>query len=135
MESQSHIDLVKVAINYIRTIVPSDNFDFIQIDSAGSNNPIKFVGNFVPDIYYSYDSMLIIGEAKTINDFDRPHSKEQYEAYIIECDMHDGKAILVISVPWQFVITAKNYFKRIKVCKRTSFEVVIINELGRCFKI
>lgn len=135
MESQSHIDLVKVALKYIRNLVYPDTYDFIEVDSAGNNSTSRVYGNFVPDIFYSYKDMLIIGEAKTADDFFRIHSKEQYAAYIDECNLHNGQALIVVSVPWQLVLTAKNYFKKVKKDKNITFDIVIINEMGRCFKI
>lgn len=135
MESQVHIDLVNIALQYIKTIIPAENYELIQIDSAGKNSAIKIIGNYVPDIYYNYDGLLIIGEAKTINDFERVHSQEQFVAYINECEMFSGETVIVASVPWQLVPTAKNYFRRIKMQKNIDTKFFVINEIGRCFEI
>ena len=78
---------------------------------------------------------MIIGEAKTINDFDRTHSRDQYDAYIKECKNFFGKSTLVVSVPWQIVATAKNYFRRLKKVFDADIQIIIINELGRPFEI
>ena len=135
MESQAHINLVNIALQYIKNVIPAENYELIQMDSAGSNNAIKIIGNYVPDIYYKYDGKLIIGEAKTINDFDRTHSQNQFDAYINECELFDGEALLVVSVPWQLVSTAKNQFRRIKSNKNIQTRVIVINEIGRCFEV
>ena len=134
-ESRDHIELVLGAVNYIKTIVAPDLHAMIQYDSADSARPTKVIGNYIPDVYFWHTNQLIIGEAKTINDFDRPHSRDQYVAYIKECGNFFGQATLVISVPWQLVATAKNYFRRLKKDCGTSLSIIIINELGKHFEI
>lgn len=134
-ESRNHVELVAIAVKYIKTIVAPDLHAIIQYDSADSSRPAKVIGSFIPDVYYWHADHLIIGEAKTINDFDRPHSRDQYDAYIKECKNFFGHSILVVSVPWQMVATAKNYFRRLKKEHAADMKIVIINELGRHFEI
>jgi hypothetical protein len=74
---------------------------------------------------------MFIGEAKTELDFERKHSKEQYDSYIEELNNFDGEGWLVISVPWQVVPTAKNYFRRKKLMDGLQFEIIILNDLGK----
>ena len=135
MESQEHIDLVKVTYNYISKLVPYENRCLIETDSSENNSSVHVIGNFIPDVYYSFGDLLLIGEAKTELDFERKHSKEQYNAYINECNLFWGEAILVISVPWQIIASAKNYFRRKKNRGEITFNVVILDEMGRCFNI
>ena len=134
-ESRNHVELVAVAVEYIKTMIAPDLHAIIQYDSADASRPTKVIGNFIPDVYYWHADQLIIGEAKTINDFDRPHSREQYDAYIKEGKTFLGHSTLVISVPWQMVATAKNYFRRLKKNHATDMTIIIINELGRHFEI
>ena len=134
-ESRGHIELVAVAVKYIKTMVAPDLCTLIQYDSADSSRPTKVIKNFIPDVYFWHSNQLIIGEAKTLDDFDRPHSREQYNAYIEECKRFCGQATLIISVPWQLVATAKNYFRRLKVNYCTNIPIIIVNELGNHFEI
>ena len=134
-ESRSHVELVVAAVEYIKTIVELDLHAIIQYDSVDSSRPTKVIGNYIPDVYFWHADQLIIGEAKTINDFDRPHSQDQYNAYIEECQSFSGRATLVISVPWQMVATAKNYFRRLKKNLDANIPIIIINELGRHFEV
>ena len=134
-ESRNHIDLVAVVVEYIKTIIAPDLHTIIQYDSADSVRPKMVVGNYVPDVYYWHADQLIIGEAKTIDDFDRRHSREQYAAYITECKNFFGNSTFIIGVPWQIVATAKNYFRRLKKEFDTDIRIIIINELGRHFEI
>ena len=133
-ESRSHIELVKVAYQYIINLVPEEKRCLIQIDSADSMRPNKVRGGFIPDVQFWDESLYVIGEAKTLNDFEREHSREQYISYINECKDFQGKSILVVAVPWQLVITAKNYFLRLK-CVNENFRIVILNELGGSFEV
>lgn len=133
MESQMHINLVKIAVDYIRKNKPEIKSDFIITDSSGTNSSVRIGGNFIPDIYYSYQDILIIGEAKTTLDFHRQHSLDQYDAYIKECQLHQGEAILVIAIPWELMPTAKNMFRRRKEKEKLEMRIIIINDIGRSF--
>lgn len=135
MESQSHVQLVNIAIEYIKNILPEEYYIFICTDTMGHNDRVKVIGNYIPDVYYCYNNQLIIGEAKTINDFDRKHSKKQFIAYMNEFLTFQGETTLVVSVPWQLVLTAKNYFLRLRREMQVDVNVVILNEIGRCFLI
>lgn len=134
-ESRNHIDLVQIAVKYIKSIIDPTYYSIIQYDSPDTKRPYKVIGNFIPDVYFWNSDQLIIGEAKTINDFDCPHSKAQFEAYIKECENFYGNSIIIISVPWQIVPKAKNYFRKLKIDKNIKTQVIIINEIGGCFTI
>lgn len=131
MESQEHIELVKIAYQYISEKIEEENRPLIELDSSGCNSSFRVQGNFIPDVYYSLDGRMFIGEAKTELDFDRKHSKEQYDSYIEELNNFDGEGWLIISVPWQIVPTAKNYFRRKKFKGDLQFEIIILNDLGK----
>lgn len=131
MESKAHIDLVRRIIAYVKSLIPESNFDMIQSDSNGSNCDVRVLGDFIPDVYYRDSKQFIIGEAKTLNDFDRVHSREQFAAYLSEFQLFEGESKLVIAVPWQLTVTAKNYFKRIKKNNDLKVTVIIVNETGK----
>lgn len=133
MESQAHIELVNIAVEYIKSIVPTEYHAFMCIDTAGNNSGVKVIGNYIPDVYYCYNNQLVIGEAKTLNDFDKLHSKKQFIAYMNELLAFQGETTLVVSVPWQIVLTAKNFFKRLCRDMKKDVKVVILNEISRCF--
>lgn len=133
MESKAHINLVGIIAEYIKGIVPEAGHPLIYMDTSGNSNAVKVIGNYIPDVYYNCGDRLIIGEAKTINDFERQHSKEQFEAYMSEFLLFQGKCTLVVGVPWQLTMTAKNYFVRLRRKMGVDVEVIIINEMSRCF--
>lgn len=131
MESQAHIDLVKIAFQYISEKIEEENRPLIETDSSGNNSSFRVQGNFIPDVYYSLNGRMFIGEAKTEQDFERKHSKEQFESYLEELRNFDGEGWLVISVPWQIVPSAKNFFRRKKCKEGIQSKIVILNELGK----
>ena len=133
-ESRSHMNLVQVVYEYMKKLVPSDKQVLIEVDSADTNRPKEIKGKFIPDVQFWDNDLFVIGEAKTLNDFERGHSRDQYDAYVKECTKFQGTSLLVVAVPWQLVITAKNYFKRMK-CVNDNFKIIILNELGESFKV
>ena len=68
-ESIVHSDSVRIGVDYIKTLIPSDLHCLIQSDLPEIKlKPERTVENFVPDIRLDTDSLKIIGEAKTDND-------------------------------------------------------------------
>lgn len=132
-ESKTHMDLVKLIHEFSISIVPENFHCFISLDSPITKKPKDVIENFIPDLYYSYNNLLIIGEAKTLNDFDTKHSKAQYDAYLKKCDLFEGKAVFVVAVPWELVSTAKNYFRLVKQKNNTFTKIVVIDEMGGKF--
>ena len=131
MESNIHIELVRKIIEYVEKRIPEANYKLIQSDSNGNNSTIRVIGDYIPDVYYRYENLLVIGEAKTLNDFDKIHSREQFSAYLSELQLFDGDKQLIIAVPWQLTISVKNYFRRIKKNDDLKVTIVIINEWGK----
>lgn len=130
MESQSHMDLVKLIVKYLKKCIPDDEHAFIQVDSSGQASSIRVTDNYIPDVSYKTNQKLFIGEAKTYEDFERKHSKDQFDAYIRDCGLFLGEAKLVVAVPWQLLLTAQNYFRRIKKRTGTNVEIVILDDMG-----
>lgn len=130
-ESREHINLVNTIVEYAKSIVPIEMRTLVQYDSADTKRPPKIGEKYIPDVFFWNRDRLIIGEAKTINDFDRKHSQEQFIAYLNECDSFSGQAMLIICLPWQLAPTAKNYFRRVKLEMDSATSIIILNELGK----
>ena len=129
-ESLEHQNFVKRIVEYVETIVPDEYKDRIRADLPEFEKPTLAYDSFIPDVLYSYDGYLIIGEAKTYDDYNREHSRRQYEAYVKECINFSGKSTIVIAVPWQLYITAKNHFMQLKRKYNAEFSIVVISENG-----
>lgn len=99
-ESNVHISLVNIAYNYIVDIVPDDYTLLVLKDCPDSKEkPNRNKDGFYPDVEYCYNSLLVIGEAKTRQDVDTKHSVSQIKSYIEECHSFPGESLLVLSVP------------------------------------
>lgn len=129
-ESIEHINLVKIAKQYIEDNIPQDYCSFLQVDAFDCDRP-KIIKSFIPDLYLEFQNLLVIGEAKTIDDYESRHSKQQYDAYLETCLHFSGDSIFVLSIPWQLVPTAKNYFRKKKKELKLNTKIVILNEIGK----
>jgi hypothetical protein len=82
-ESLAHSDFVIAIVKWIEINCHKNDYAFIKYDhpkNVSNDRPPNICG-FVPDVYVDFER-IIIGEAKTLNDFERPHSIEQYLSYL-----------------------------------------------------
>ena len=129
-ESLEHYEYVRRIYNRVKELVPQDCVGLIKADLFGCEKPSLTYNSFVPDVMYQNIGCLIIGEAKTLDDFDRIHSYEQYESYVQECMKFPGETTLVICIPWQLFITAQNHFIHLKKKYNSKTKVIVMNEIG-----
>lgn len=130
-ESDQHYKLVKMIIRDVSEIVGSDYCCFIESDMAdGRPLPQLTLEGFRPDVSYQYRDVMIIGEAKTSRDVERPHSIKQYESYIKRCFLFDGNATFIMAVPWTEYATACNIIQKIKKKYPGDYSVKIIKGIG-----
>lgn len=113
-ESIEHREYVEKIVKYVKKTIPKEHADRIKADLDGYDTPSLSYGDYIPDVLYFYDNKLVIGEAKTLYDFDREHSKNQYISYMRECVNYPGESLIVIAVPWELFITVKNHFRLLK---------------------
>ena len=124
-ESIEHMNLVKDIVEYVKEKLPECVHGLIEIDDCIAQKPPKING-FIPDVYFNWKEQLIIGEAKTLADFERKHSREQFMTYLEACRLFPGTAMLIVAVPWPLKMTAKNYFRRVK--QKFNGEIVILTD-------
>ena len=130
-ESAVHMEYVKQLWDYVKGMLTSDEHVHILVDTPSSSYlPPAVVNNYRPDLYYNHDLYLIIGEAKTDEDFDRPHSVSQYKAYFDECQSFMGMSIVVFSCSWRVSSSFANLVRNIRRLGSYRTKVYIINELG-----
>lgn len=114
-ESIQHQQLVQLLKREVIGLIPLGCHMLIQQDTPESLAvPVKTIEGHRPDIYYCFEGLLIIGEAKTTDDVERKHSRAQYESYLKECAKFQGKAILIIAVPWMEHATVNNILQNLK---------------------
>ena len=131
-ESLNHMKFVNLLFFEAKKIIPIKSHSLIYLDKPEETyKPSRTSENFVPDLVYNYNKLLVIGEAKTANDVVRPHSILQYKSYYKDAVNFDGKAIILLSVPWYLKNTIKNTIRRIKRKYEKSIDVYVITELGK----
>ncbi len=130
-ESSEHIDYVKKIAKYVSLLTSVEISSNLLVDLPEySNRPDRTIGNFIPDLFYKDSRCLIIGEAKTENDIDRKHSKEQYESYIREASLFDGESHIIICTSLYSFARLKNIIKKIKLEENSSAKLHLLNDIG-----
>jgi hypothetical protein len=130
-ESFQHQQLVQLLKKEVLELIPSGCQGLIQQDTPASMAlPPKTIEGFRPDIYYCFEGLLIIGEAKTSDDVERQHSRTQYAAYIKECAKFQGKAVLIIAVPWMERASANNIVQNLKKKILGNYTIRILEWIG-----
>lgn len=133
MESNKHHGLVKKMYNYVvdeldieKSLVETDIFEVI-------GNVSRMSEGFVPDLYYKYNNELIIGEAKTGQDFEREHSLQQYQSYSNYLNKYSEEGYqcrFIIAVPWDTSITASRIIRKMFGYPNNTVEIIVFNEMG-----
>lgn len=130
-ESSQHLNLVRRIRDAIRNhdgITPS-----LVIAEDHEENTITFstAEGYRPDVYYSDNSSLILGEAKTSIDLLNRHSAAQFDSYLKHLATMArtlSSVALYVGIPWADVPWARNYFRKIKP---DSVSIMIITDFGR----
>ena len=125
-ESIQHHKLVRFLTSQVKEIVPTECWSLIQIDSPESLNltPQTQEG-YRPDVYYRFNGLLIIGEAKTAKDVEMQHSRVQYESYLKECSVFEGQAYFLLAVPLLEKATANNILQRMKKQILGDYQIIV----------
>ena len=129
-ESLAHMDYVTLVERYVLNKVTHQQRGFVFVDNPSSAYKPPMIGNYRPDVYFHHSNLLIIGEAKTIRDYETKHSKEQYIAYLDECQKCQGEALLVLCSSWTISFSYRTLMKYIKRQNGFDTKVVIISENG-----
>lgn len=129
-ESSAHISYVEQIRSYINKEFTSEISAFVLYDTPDSKEKPPTVGQFRPDVYFRTNNVLIIGEAKTDSDFDRPHSIWQYTAYLNECKQFPGESYLILSGSWQISISFKKLIKRLVLDNNFICNAIVLSEIG-----
>lgn len=131
MESNKHHALVKKIISYItndghieKSLIESDIFEV-------QGKVTRMPEGFIPDVFYSYNNKVIIGEAKTDSDLERQHSFNQYESYLKYLNRYgdEYECVFILAVPWDASKTAFRIIKS-RLENESNIKIVILNEAG-----
>lgn len=129
-ESLNHNNLVKKVFEKVKNIIPETELCFLKADLFECEKPSLVYGSYIPDVAYCNNGLLIIGEAKTLNDYNTEHSYSQYESYFHECKLYPGNSIIIICLPWNLFLSAQNHFKLLKRKYDVNTKVIIMSDNG-----
>ena len=130
-ESASHMEYVTTIRRQVRSMLPECEYLHVFVDSPyEKETPPHVINNFRPDLYYCHNDHLIIGEAKTDDDFNRPHSIEQYLSYLQECHSFQGDSLLILSGSWRISASFANLMRNMQAQNNLHVRVMILNEMG-----
>lgn len=132
-ESQYHINLTRLMDKYVQQVLKI-NSGYILLDtpetSLGSKPPL--IQGYRPDIYVNPPDRLIIGDAKTAEDWDRRHSHDQYRAYVKECSQYKGHSLFLLAVPWQVERSARARLKYMFLEEsQSNLDILVISDMWR----
>lgn len=135
-ESQQHINLISLALEQVYSLVEPEKHLFICSDLQNAIVlPPQTLEGCRPDVFFTSDTMLVIGEAKTSQDIETAHSLNQYHSYFKKCSLFPGQSFIVMAVPWTDAALANNLLNRLKkkysFCG--SFKIIVVDEFrGIC---
>ena len=93
-ESNKHKVLVEYALRFIKDSVGEELSYFIETDiNDGRPLPQLTMEGYRPDVFFEYNGVMFIGEAKTSDDILREHSINQYYSSKIIL-MHDIRRLM-----------------------------------------
>ena len=131
-ESYQHRSLVREIVSYLDTM-PNICPDLIEADLEEYNTRTsRVVGGYFPDVFYKDSEKIIIGEAKSLNDFLTPHTESQISSYISEVLLFPGQKHIIISVPFILSNTLFNYINRkLENVEEKGIHFHLINDMKR----
>ena len=130
-ESQQHLALVDIVLRYAewRLRGCSAVVVFADMPTVPRGERPPRVGGFVPDVF-AIDvptTVRIIGEAKTREDLERPHTDRQLTAFLECLGLLGGT--LVLAVPWDATAAASRIAQRLRSATQAqNVEIVILDD-------
>ena len=95
-ESEEHRTLVRGVRNALLLRYPNASV-VVDIQTAPGDEVPPQIGGFRPDVFMTRGSTTVIGEAKTTEDIDRPHTYSQVRSFIRYLERaNDGYFVLAV---------------------------------------
>lgn len=132
-ESLVHLHLVGRIVSYVRAEYQAYQLAVFHDlpNLLGAEKPPR-IGGFVPDVFAidAPPSITILGEAKTVEDLETEHSREQLAAFLTFLRLQPS-GILVVAVPWQAQARAKNLVAQLqRQLQCAGVRAIVITELA-----
>lgn len=132
-ESQKHFELVNQMREWVIKSFSVEK-SLLKTDVIGDGTQ-KLPTGYKPDLFYNFNDLTIIGEAKTSFDIERPHSVEQYKSYMKYCSLRGKSSIFIVNVPWTDTFSIKKILKSIKNKNNYVFRIIILNDLEKVVEL
>jgi len=106
-DSPQHLALVNSILSLVRKDFPPTKFVVLS-DLPGSVDKPPRINGFVPDVFAedAPHTAVVIGEAKTVQDLQTPHSRLQIAAFLRFLAAQQN-GVFVLAVPWPAIATAR----------------------------
>lgn len=132
-ETEIHLELVRRLVDYAewRLRGYAAVAVFADLPSTPRRDKPQRVGGFVPDVYASDvpTTFSLIGEAKTIQDLETPHTALQLAAFFRHVALCGGA--LVVAIPWAAIATARRVVQDVAAAEGCgAVEYTIIDEIS-----
>jgi len=116
-ESAAHITLVNHLVRWVEANTEWSRKAALLVSlpgtPAGSQPPT--IGAFIPDMFLKNElaGFAMIGEAKTVRDLEREHSRNQFVAYMQYLATYPS-SLLLIAVPWTCTAQARSLLQMLQ---------------------
>ena len=132
-ESEAHQHLTGALVTWIAGTYLRGDDGSLLVDGplAGLRGGPPMVGGFRPDVYLapSQKNVLVIGEAETARELERPHTTAQLGTFLEYCCCYRGSA-LVLAVPWYMTRCAKSLLRYLQERHRAdSVTAIVLDKL------
>ena len=96
-ESKAHMDFVRRIVSYSGSNISMCDPALIQAELPEfyARTP-RVIGGYFPDVYHKGTNCILIGEAKTDNDIENPHTEAQLNCYIEEVRCYNVERHIVL---------------------------------------
>ena len=132
-ESEEHSNLVGILHSYIAGRFCAGWRERIYTDSVSSESSIRppNIKGYVPDAYVMLNDhgAVVIGEAKSMNDFESSHTDAQVKAFLGRCGMVGGSTF-ILAVPWPIERFARTFLSNVQAREGLPHvETVVVSEM------
>lgn len=132
-ESLQHQRLVQIMYDFVSLKYFDGDPTPILIDSEAVpsiGHPPSIQG-YRPDLFAIQPNTLVVilGEAKSIQDFENTHTLEQLSTFLTYCTQFPD-SVLVIAVPWMIQRSAESLIRILKKrCNAESVNTLVLHQL------
>ena len=132
-ESEEHSNLVSLLHSYIADRFCRGDKYRVLTDSIARHSPARppSIDGYIPDAYVMLDGSgkVIIGEAKSLADFENSHTEAQVIAFLKRCRLVQDST-LVLAVPWPIERLAETWVRSLRAREQLSqVQVTILSDV------